>query len=567
VFFPLVINDWALTASTGEAVLYSDREELWQTLSQSENKPWDLIVVGGGITGAGVLREAARQGLKTLLIEQRDFAWGTSSRSSKMVHGGLRYLAQGDFKLTRHSLQERERLLDEAPGLVERMGYYMMIKRGQFPGRLVMTMVLKLYDLIAGVKDNRYCNLQAVNALFPGINNKHLKGACYYTDAVTDDARLVLRVLQEAARASEENASPVHSLNYAKVKKLLQSNGQVKGVLVEDVETGRTLELNASVVVNATGTWADRLRNEVNPEQRVRPLRGSHLVLPRQCLPVEGVATLFHPKDKRPVFIFPWEGATVVGTTDLDHNQNLDSEASISTEEIDYLLQVVNDQFPQSRISQNEIIATYAGVRPVIGSEKSRDPSKERRDHAVWSDNGLITVSGGKLTTFRLIAREVIAKALPRLAGQGSDLSVASADERVFSLPTQTAEQLMPEDKVRAQRLLGRYGDNAANILEKTSFKDREKIAATEYCLAECRWAVRNEAVIHLDDLLLRRTRIGLLLRNGGVEIFSALKQIFAEELNWTPDRWERERLRYLDIWQQHYSLPNAKPLSPRGRV
>jgi len=547
--------------------LYSDREELWQALSTSENKPWDLIVVGGGITGAGVLREAARQGLKALLIEQRDFAWGTSSRSSKMVHGGLRYLAQGDFKLTRHSLQERERLLDEAPGLVERMGYYMMIKRGQLPGRLIMTLVLKLYDFIAGVKDNRYCNLQAVNALFPGINNKHLKGACYYTDAVTDDARLVLRVLQEAIRASEKSASPVHALNYAKVQKLLQSNGQVQGVAIEDVETGRTLELNAAVVVNATGTWADRLRNQVNPEQRVRPLRGSHLVLPRQCLPVEGVATLFHPKDKRPVFIFPWEGATVVGTTDLDHKQNLDSEASISTEELDYLLEVVNDQFPQSRISHDEIIATYSGVRPVIASEKSRDPSKERRDHAVWSDDGLITVSGGKLTTFRLIAREVIAKVLHRLQIQGVNLPAISGDGPVFSLPTQTAEQLMPEDKARAQRLLGRYGDYSVDILQKTSILDRKKIGTSEYCLAECRWAVRHESVLHLDDLLLRRTRLGLLLKDGGVEIFGALKRIFSEELSWDRERWERERLRYLDIWQQHYSLPDSEPLSARGRV
>jgi len=484
-----------------------------------------------------------------------------------MVHGGLRYLAQGDFKLTRHSLQERERLLDEAPGLVERMGYYMMIKRGQLPGRLIMTLVLKLYDFIAGVKDNRYCNLQAVNALFPGINNKHLKGACYYTDAVTDDARLVLRVLQEAIRASEKSASPVHALNYAKVQNLLQSNGQVQGVVVEDVETGRTLELNAAVVVNATGTWADRLRNQVNPEQRVRPLRGSHLVLPRQCLPVEGVATLFHPKDKRPVFIFPWEGATVVGTTDLDHKQNLDSEASISTEELDYLLEVVNDQFPQSRISHDEIIATYSGVRPVIASEKSRDPSKERRDHAVWSDDGLITVSGGKLTTFRLIAREVIAKVLPRLQSLGVNLPAISGDGPVFSLPTQTAEQLMPEDKARAQRLLGRYGDYSVDILQKTSILDRKKIGTSEYCLAECRWAVRHESVLHLDDLLLRRTRLGLLLKDGGVEIFGALKRIFSEELSWDRERWERERLRYLDIWQQHYSLPDSEPLSARGRV
>lgn len=546
--------------SAGETVLYTDREKLWQSLSEDENKQWDIIVVGGGITGAGVLREAARIGLKVLLIEQRDFAWGTSSRSSKMVHGGLRYLAQGDLKLTRHSLNERERLLKEAPGLVERMGYYLMMKPGQFPGRFAMKAILTLYGFIAGVKDNSYCNRQAVSKLFPSIDIEQIKGASYYTDAVTDDSRLVLRVLQEAQTAQESNQRSVQILNYTKVQKLLQSNGKVRGVVIENAETGCKLELEAGVVVNATGTWADRLRNEVNPEQRVRPLRGSHLIFHRERLKVGGAATLFHPDDKRPVFIYPWEGATVVGTTDIDHRENLDNEASISTEEVDYLLKAVNSQFPSSEISQTDIIATFSGVRPVIGSDKGIDPSKERRDHAVWSDSGLITVSGGKLTTFRLIARDAIAMALPWIKSLGMDLPRVddTIDDRVFRELNTKTEDLMIDDQSRAERLLGRYGDYAVNILDNARVSELTKIADTEYCLAECRWAIKNEAVIHLDDLMLRRTRLGILLVNGAEELFDSLQPIFFEELDWDQKHWKQEVVRYLNIWQQYYSLPKS---------
>lgn len=537
--------------------MYQDREDVWESLSDGNKGPWDVIVVGGGITGAGVLREAARMGLKALLIEQRDFAWGTSSRSSKMVHGGLRYLAQGDLKLTRHSLHERERLLKEAPGLVDRMSYYMMLRRGQFPGRWAMKVILTIYDFIAGVKDNRYCDRDTVNELFPGINNKKLLGASYYTDAVTDDARLVLRVLQEALKS--EGESRICALNYVKAQKLVQSAGRVSGLLVEDVETGRTLELEASVVINATGSWADRLRNEVNSEQRVRPLRGSHLVISRHRLPMIAAANFINLKDKRPVFIYPWEGATVVGTTDLDHSDDMDVEASITTEELDYLLQLVDDQFPDNNITSDDIIATFAGVRPVISSENSSHsnsmkPSSERRDHAVWCDAGLITVSGGKLTTFRLIARDAIEAAQPWLLGAGRQ----SCDNTIFSATQTNPVELFSDDLSRSVRLLGRYGDYSAQMIDEAASAEKTKIGDTEYCLAECRWAVRNESVLHLDDLMLRRTRLGILLKHGGAELFSVLREIFAEEKGWGCERWEREKERYMNIWRQYYFLPQS---------
>jgi len=528
---------------------FTDRNQLLARMRRGEACDWDMIIIGGGITGAGVLREATRAGYRALLLEQRDFAWGTSSRSSKMVHGGLRYLGAGDFKLTRHSLTERERLLREAPGLVDRMGCYFTLRKGVFPGRRVFSMLLWLYDRLAGIKDNHYCDAEQMQKKFSGMAAQGLQGACYYTDAVTDDSRLVLRVLQESISAGGQ------ALNYTRVDELLLEQGKVRGVLLSD--GGEQLQLRAPVVVNATGAWADKLRGQVNAEKRVRPLRGSHLVLPKHCLPVSETLGLMHPVDKRSVFIFPWEGAIVVGTTDLDHSEELDSEASISEQEVDYLLQMLHNEFPQQAISRDDIIATYAGVRPVIGSEKSKDPSKERRDHAVWEDQGLVTASGGKLTTFRLIALDVLNAAAVHLPAAGS-VKRNDVDERVFSMPTLSAAELLPDRSGWAQRLLGRYGAAAKPMLDAAEPGEDQRISGTQFSLAECRWALRHEAVQHLDDLLLRRTRLGLLLRQGGEQLFDALQRIFSDELDWNEQQWQAEVSRYRRIWQSHYSLPSA---------
>jgi glycerol-3-phosphate dehydrogenase len=533
---------------------FTDRRALWQQLRQESDSHWDVIVVGGGIIGAGVLREATRRGLKALLIEQRDFAWGTSSRSSKMVHGGLRYLAQGDLKLTRHSVQERERLLEEAPGLIERIGYYFLLRKGQFPGRFAMGLVLTVYDKLAGIKDHRYVDKKAVVQQFPGVRSQDLKGACYYTDTAVDDARLVLRVLQEAIQAGG------HVLNYVQAKHLVKklsvdgSGGdQISGVVVEDVaclegeDGGETLELNAPVVVNATGAWADRLRSEVIDEKRIRPLRGSHLVFPHKKLPVDASLTLFHPDDKRPVFVFPWEGATLVGTTDFDHQENLDNEASITQEEVEYLLKILAMYYPDSGLGREDVISSFSGIRPVIGSDTNTDPSKERRDHAVWANKGLVTVSGGKLTTFRLIAIDALNAARPWL----QEVEPRESGDHVFTTPDTQAPR-----GSWISRIIGRYGSNADHLLAQTDEGEQDLIKETQFCLAECRWAARHESVVHLDDLLLRRTRLGLLLENGAEELFPDLKKICGQELGWDNTKWQNEVSRYRDIFLQYYSLP-----------
>ena len=515
-----------------------NRDQIWTDLGQSD---WDVIVIGGGITGAGVLREAVRAGYRTLLVEQRDFAWGTSSRSSKMVHGGLRYLAAGDIKLTWHSLRERERLVAEAPGLIERIGYYLPMQRGKRAKRLGYMLGIRAYEAMARTHQARYLKRAELLAQFPGVSADEMDGACYYTDTVTDDARLVLRIIGDALDAAQGRAA---ALNYAQVDDLKIEDGQVRAVALRDVLTGQGINLRAKAVINATGSWADRLRGKLTDDPRIRPLRGSHLVFDRDALPIDDVLIFPHPQDARPVFIYPWEGATVIGTTDLDHREDLDIEAQITPEEVAYLMQSVTTHYPHLGLGSEMIRSTWAGVRPVIGAQNSRDPSKERRDHAVWQDGNLITIAGGKLTTFRLMARDALAAAsayLPPPAPAPDD------DGRIFAATDGPMDQT---------RLGGRYGAALPDLLAQASVAERAPIAQTPYCLAECRWAARHEAVVHLDDLMLRRTRLGNLLPDGGAEIMPALQQIFAQERGWDSATWAAERARYGKIWRRYYSVP-----------
>lgn len=519
------------------------RQATWDSLS---HHLWDVIVIGGGITGAGVAREAVRRGLRALLIEQTDYSWGTSSRSSKMVHGGLRYIAQGEIRLTWHSLTERERLLREAPGLVERMGYHFAHFKGVFPGRWPFQILLMAYDFLAGVRDHRFFRKAAFLARMPGYRGDGLTGASRYTDALTDDSRLVQRVLDEAV------ADGLTLINYVKATDLVMAGNRVGGLRLEDRETGATCLVSARSVINATGAWADRLRRKLVDEVRVRPLRGSHLVVSAARLPLTEAVICHHPDDGRVMFIYPWEGRTIVGTTDLDHREDMDIEATLDSGEMHYMLRGANAQFPGAKLEVADIISTWSGVRPVIAAGDGSDPSKESRSHMVWDNQGLITVTGGKLTTFRLIALDALKLAASYL---GRDIE----DDRapVFTAPH---PGIAPGhiDAATFARLVARYGLRTRAFLDEMPAAECVPVADTATLLAELRWACRHEQVVHLDDLLLRRVRLGLLLPGGGLDAVPGLDAILAEELGWTADRIAAERVRYGDIWRRHYFLPEA---------
>lgn len=507
---------------------------------------WDMVVIGGGITGVGVAREAARQGFRVLLLEQKDFAWGTSSRSSKMVHGGLRYLASGNLKLTSHSVKERERLMEEAPGLVNLLPYVWPHYKGQFPGPRIFSILLAVYDLFAGHKYRKYMDKQAALSVLPGLNDANLIGVTRFADAVTDDSRLVMRVLQEA-----QNDGAL-ALNYCEVKEVINTGEQVNELQAFDQVSGETYQIKAKVIVSATGAWADKFRQDFGQSPKIRPLRGSHLMFHSWRLPCALSITLKHPVDGRSMFIYPWEGMTVVGTTDLDNPVVNLTEPSIKQGEVGYLLKAANSLFPNSDLKESDIVSTFAGVRPIVSSG-ALNPSAEKRDHTIWDDDGLITVSGGKLTTFRLIALDVLKAASHYLKG----LTYADGKQRIFNSYPANNDTLKELTDQQVLRLSGFYGSRLNDLSRCSKEEGWELVQGTITFWAQVRFAARSESVINLDDLMLRRTRIGLFLDDGGTQERDKIKQICQQELKWSDDEFTNQWQRYINIWQSYYYLPS----------
>ena len=553
---------------------HQQRQQALAPLSHrsSQVEPWDMLIIGGGITGAGIAREAARRGLAVLLIEQKDFAWGTSSRSSKMVHGGLRYIASGDYKTTLLSVRERERMLSEASGLVNEMHYVMPHYKGKFPPPWIFNTLLRVYDRLAGKRYFTYFKREAFLSLNPHIKKDKFLGASQFSDAVTDDSRLVMRVLDEAINDGAQ------AINYLKAESLITNEqGLVVGATLKDTSSednahtnAQSYDVYAKVVVSATGAWADTLRMQASKQteqsfhKQIRPSRGSHLVISQERLPLKQAYTFLHPVDKRAVFVFPWENRTVLGTTDLDHPPLDDSEVGITNEEVDYLLAATNDLFSDADLNREDVISTWAGVRPLIsdgGDGKRVSPSKEKRDHSVWLDNNLVTVSGGKLTTFRLIALDVLEKCQEVLALDKSVIQNQTINgDHVFSDTTPSNPKFSTLPKDLQQRLQGFYGLQLDTLLELAHDEDMAYVTDSNTIWAEIRFAARHEQVIHLDDLLLRRTRLGLILPHGAMTplISTRLKQICQQELGWDEQKWQQEVARYQDLWQRYYHLPAA---------
>jgi glycerol-3-phosphate dehydrogenase len=382
--------------------------------------------------------------------------------------------------------------------------------------------------------------------MVPHINSSGLKGGFEFLDAQVDDSRLVLRLINEAA------ASGARALNYTAVKRINRNDeGQVVGVKVEDVETGETKKLTSPAVINATGSWAEKLHPSPEPHRHLRPLRGSHLVFPADALPLTKGFSFIHPMDNRAVFVVPWEGAVLVGTTDLDHAQNLSVEPNITEEEVFYLMQGVQAIFPSLDISLQDCLCAFTGIRPVL-SEGKLKPSEESREHVVWINNGLITVTGGKLTTFRRLAMDALKAAKPFLP-QGTKINrKAPAFDEVPEKPL-LGYGLTPQIW---RRLYGRYGMAAETLVRKAKHRDLSIIPGTHTIWAELPYVAQNEQIRHLTDLLLRRVRIGLLTPEGGKAYLKRIKKLCKNVLPWDRRRWKEETKTYREHWLHAHALP-----------
>jgi glycerol-3-phosphate dehydrogenase len=515
---------------------------------------WDLVVVGGGITGAGVFHQAVRMGFKTLLVEQNDYASGTSSRSSKLIHGGLRYLREGRFFLTRDAVKQRERLLKEAPGLVAPLDFLVPIYKARGPGKWALEVGLSIYDLIAKKRDHHYLSPAELAACVPFIEQKNLTGGFQFSDAQVDDARLVLRLIQEGIRLGGR------ALNYTRVLMVNRDDGgKVSGVTIQDAEGGPAVSLHTPAVINATGCWVEILHPSPKPLLHIRPLRGSHLLFPAAKIPLQKAISFIHPRDERAIFLIPWEGAVILGTTDLDHPDNLSREPVITSEEVTYLMEGLNALFPSLALSAETCLSTMAGVRPVL-SQDNRDPSQESRAHLVWVDNGLVSITGGKLTTFALMAADALRAAKPFLPPHGG---TAGGESLLASPPPipQGSDMLAP---AKWQRLFGRYGVGALELVRDAGPQDLEAVPGTQILWAEFAYTARNEQVRHLSDLMLRRLRIGLLVPHGGRDYLGRIRRLCEPVLDWKRHRWRREIREYLNYWQMAHGLPQTRP---RGRL
>lgn len=502
--------------------------------------PLDVLVVGGGITGAGLLLAAARRGLRALLVEGGDFASGTSSRSGKLVHGGMRYLAHLRVGLTRTLLRERDRLLRDHPGLVDPMEFVLPTYRHRRKDRLSFAVAVRAYDLLRGRGRSwtRY-GPEEVLRRYPGLMAAGLDGGFGYVDAVTDDARMVLRTLRDA------RCSGGHALNYVRAGELVREGGRVAGAELLDGVSGRSVVVRARRVLNATGAQADGLRGQVGALPRLRPVRGTHLVFPRETLPFATAVSVRHPADDRYIYLVPWEGATLVGTTDLDDPRRNGGEPRPTPEEVAYLLEALAAWFPGTPADRHHLVAAFAGVRPIVDSG-SGDPYSAGRESVLWDEEGLVTVVSGKLTGFQAI----VMKALHKLPSNGGG---HWEPEDRSAAPDDGLAELDPGVRTR---LLGRYGRDASALVAAAGPGEMEPVGDTGFLWAEVRWGARGEGVRHLDDLLLRRARVGVLLPGGGAAHFPRVREICRQELGWGDARWMAEEARYRSLWSQAYEVP-----------
>src|SRR6266576_5200726 len=383
-------------------------------LASMAAEPVDLLVIGGGITGAGIARDAALRGLRTALVDKGDLGGGTSSVASRRIHGGIRYLEQGDFRLVLEASRERHVLLNIAPHLVRPLPFLFPVYRGARVPAWKLRVGMWLYDALAGFHNthrHRWLGRKGVARLEPRLRTKGLQGAALYYDAQADDARLVLATVRSAAQAGALVA------NYATATSLLKSDGVVRGAAVRDGLDGRPYTVRALVVVNATGPWVDAIRASDDPHAAplLRLIKGAHVAVPRARIGHTHGVTLTSPLDGRVMFVLPWGDLSYIGTTDTDEVVSPDDVRATGADAV-YLLRSVNALFPDARLAPRDVVATWAALRPLLAPEREVSASQVSREHrVVEASSGLITIAGGKLTTYRVMGRDVADRVARRL--------------------------------------------------------------------------------------------------------------------------------------------------------
>lgn len=516
--------------------------------------PYDLVVIGGGITGAGIARDAALRGLRVVLFEKGDYASGTSSKSSKMIHGGLRYLEHGEIRLVFESVSERRVLMNLAPHLVRPLPFIIPIYEGARPGFEIMNVGLWIYDSLALFRAPRmhksFRGAKAALALEPQLRPDGLRGAFEYYDCQTDDARLTLETALDAQSLGTECHTYTEVIRFER-----RHDGRITGVVVRDRLTNTTWTAGSKAVVLAAGAWTDEMirRFEIPMDRPVlRRTKGVHVVLPRERLPLARAMTVISPVDGRVMFALPWRERSVLGTTDTDFAGTAD-EVFADASDVKYLCDSGNAYFPGANLISSDVIATWAGLRPLIAAPPDLDESEVSREHEIFTRNdGLVIIAGGKLTTYRRMAREVVSKTLKLLEdlGEGIDAKRDSTKNRVLpggvgvepnNLEGVAAigRRLMDEhglDVDTATHLCGVYGaralDLASSIARDRSLGERLD-RELPYVWAEIDFAAKRDCARTLEDVLVRRVPLLLVSRDQGLGIAERVADRLGGILGW----------------------------------
>ncbi len=525
-------------------------------------EPFDLLVVGGGINGAGIARDAVMRGLRVALVERADFASGTSSRSSKLIHGGLRYLEQGRVRLVLEAVRERERLRRLAPHLVRAQEFLFPVYRGGSLGMMRLAAGLWAYDLLAGlwsVRRHHMLGARAVRQAEPALRVEGLRGAGQYWDYRTDDARLVLETALAAAREGATVASYVELLGFVK------EGGRIAGARVVDRLGMGEVEVRARTVVNATGPWVDVVAGLDAPvSPRLRLTKGVHVVVPRQRVGNRAAIVLNALRDGRVMFVIPWDKHTVVGTTDTDHAGGPETPPVVEPSDVDYLLETVNHYFPAARLGVDDVVSAWAGLRPLVGAapEAGAAPSDVSREEEIFtSPAGLISIAGGKLTTYRLVAAAVVDRVVDSLcrAGGASHFGRSRTGEVPLpggrSTPAVLATAALSRDghglaPAVVGHLAERYGSRLDEVLGLVAGDPRLAqpiVPGLPDPRAEVVEAVEHEWALTVEDVLRRRTQIALRDAEGGVAAAREVADLMAASLGWEPEAAQAAARRFVD--------------------
>ena len=508
-----------------------------ENIERLKNEEFDLLIIGGGITGAGVARDAALRGLKVALIEAQDFAYGTSSRSSKLVHGGIRYLENLEFHLVFEALNERTRLFEIAPHLVHPLRFMIPIYSDSRVGMFKMSLGMWLYDGLALFQTpEMHEKLDKIETLdrIPIVKGQELVGSFVYSDAYMDDDRLVHETLRSA---NDHGALAVNYVKAVKAQFDKQSN-KIKSAEVVDQQTNTQFSICAKQVVCNVGPWTDLVGQKLFPDWKniLRPTKGVHLTFAKERVPIDTAVVMAAQDSSRIVFAIPRHEMVIIGTTDTDYKGN-PSDAKVESDDVTYLLKVANDYFPGAKLTEKDIISSYVGVRPLV-KDDSNNEGKTSREHTIKEDDrGFIVIAGGKYTTYRLMAEQIVDKAIKNLPFEQKakmKKCETNAPLNEFVSVDSYRESLLSAPDDLQKKLAFRYGAEYKNIMDRFGVTDNLYVI-------EALQAIHTTMCLHLVDFYTRRVPLFLAEQDHGFKHIETVASTFQDCLGWTDSQKEQE--------------------------